>query len=129
MQTFKKNERLCSKKSIDDLFLNGQSFHVYPFKILWIKVSELSDSPARIVISVPKRNFKKAVQRNQAKRLIREAYRKQKSVLYQHLQEKKEEINFALIYTGKELLSYQELEIKIKLIIHRLIKADEKTIG
>ncbi len=129
MQTFRKNERLCGKKSIDELFLNGKIFHVHPFKIIWLTAIENNGSPARVVITVPKRNFKKAVQRNRTKRLIREVYRRQKSVLYQHLTELNTEINFALIYTGKEILKYQELEERIILILDRLIKTHAKTIG
>ena len=129
MQTFRKTERLCSKKSIDELFMNGIAFHVYPFKIIWQTVVEGSESPARIVISIPKRNFKKAVARNRAKRLVREAYRKNKTVFYQHLQAHKTEINFALIYTGNKILSYQELEKKIILILNRLMKEHAKNIS
>jgi len=129
MQTFRNNERLCHKKSIDELFLNGQSFFVYPFKIIWINVKEDVECPARIIMSVPKRNFKKAVQRNHIKRLIREVYRKNKSVLYQYLTERKLQINFALIYTAKVKLSYQELDGKIIQVLDRLIKANEKIIS
>ena len=79
MQTFRKNERLCRKTSIDELFSKGQSFFVYPFKISWIIAQEDEGSPAQVLISVPKRNFKKAVKRNQIKRLIREVYRKERA--------------------------------------------------
>lgn len=129
MQTFRKNERLCGKKSIDELFLNGQNFHVYPFKVIWLIAIEDSNSPARVIISVPKRNFKKAVQRNKTKRLMREVYRKHKSSLYEYLLEKNTKINFALIYTGNKILTYQELEEKIISVLDRLIKAHAKTIG
>ncbi|MBU1013517.1 MAG: ribonuclease P protein component [Bacteroidetes bacterium] len=129
MQTFRKNERLCHKKSIDELFLNGQSFFVYPFKIIWISIKEDVEYPARIIMSVPKRNFKKAVHRNQIRRLLREVYRKNKSVLYQYLTERKLQINLALIYNAKVKLSYQELDGKIIQVLDRLIKANEKTIS
>jgi ribonuclease P protein component len=129
MQTFRKNERLCRKTSIDELFSKGQSFFVYPFKISWIVAPENSESPAQVLISVPKRNFKIAVKRNRIKRLIREVYRKRKIKLYNSLLEKKLEINFAIIYTSKVILSYQEMDEKIIVVIDRLIKAHEETIG
>lgn len=129
MQTFRKNERLCHKKSIDELFLNGQAFFVHPLKIIWIRIKEDVESPARIFISVPKRNFKKAVHRNHIKRLLREVYRKNKSILYLYLTERKLQINFALIYTGKVKLSYQELDGKIIQVLDRLIKENEKIIS
>ncbi len=129
MQTFRKNERLYHKKSIDELFSIGQSFYVYPFKIIWVKSKEKSDRPARILISVPKRNFKKAVDRNRLKRLIKEAYRKRKTDLYQYLLNNKSELNFSIIYTASKKLTYNELEEKISLALNRLIKAHEETIG
>ncbi len=86
-------------------------------------------SPAQVLISVPKRNLKKAVKRNRVKRLIREVYRKRKQKLYDHLIENHLSINFAIIYTSKEILSYHELDEKIIVVIDRLIKANEKTTG
>ena len=89
----------------------------------------MQGNPARILISVPKRNFKKAVVRNRIRRLIKEVYRKHKSGLYQHLLSHNTEINFALIYTAKEVLNYRELEEKIIQLISRLIKEHEKVTG
>jgi ribonuclease P protein component len=129
MQTFRKNERLCGKKSIDELFMNGQTFHAFPFKIIWLSAVENNGNPARVLISVPKRNFKKAVQRNRVKRLIREVYRKHKSILYVYLLKNETEINIAFIYTGNKVLSYKELDEKIIFTLDRLIKAHEKTIS
>lgn len=130
MQTFRKNERLCRKTSIDEIFSKGQSFFVYPFKINWIVATENDGSPAQVLISVPKRKFKKAVKRNRIKRLIREVYRKRKDKLYHNLTENQSGIiHFAIIYTSKKILSYQELDEKIIIVIDRLIKANEKTTG
>ena len=129
MQTFRKNERLCRKTSIDELFSKGQSFFVYPFKISWIIAQEDEGSPAQVLINVPKRNFKKAVKRNQIKRLIREVYRKRKHKLYHSLTENQSGIHFAIIYTAKEVLSYQALDEKIIVVLDRLIKVHEETAG
>src|SRR3569832_293963 len=100
MQTFSKDERLCNQSIIDRLIKKGNSFNSFPFKIIWLELQE-STVPVKIVISVPKRKFKKAVDRNRIKRLIREAYRKNKHKLIERLEDKK--IAMLLIYTSKTI--------------------------
>ncbi len=124
-QTFGKEERLYSKKQISRLFAEGNSFYKYPFKVICLR--ETSDKPElpKILISVSKRNFKKAVERNKIKRLIREAYRKNKKILIDSKLTERNLMLLALIYTGKTILSYAGLERKIILILQRLIEQDE----
>jgi len=119
MQTFTKAERLCSKVLIDKLIEKGNSFQSFPFKIIWLEAQE-SPVPAQIVISVPKRSFKKAVDRNKLKRRTREAYRKNKKILYDHLSNKKVLLMF--IYTAKTILAYKEIEEKLILGLEQLNK-------
>ncbi len=127
MFTFKKQERLCKKAAIEDLFSNGRSFFLYPLKIVWITVEEKRKYPARVLINVSKRNFKRAVDRNYLKRIIREAYRKNKHLLYEELNGKQKNLNLAILYSAKEIISYHELEEKIIEALKRLIKTHEKT--
>ena len=82
MYTFKKEERLCNKKLIDELFHNGSSFLCYPFKVSWLLVDEPAQFPAQVLFSVSKKRYKRAVDRNLIKRRMREAYRLHKQ---QHL--------------------------------------------
>jgi ribonuclease P protein component len=119
MQTFSKSERLCSKVLIDRLFEKGKSFNSFPFRITFLEIAE-SSAPIKIVISVPKRNFKKAVDRNKLKRQIREIYRKEKQKTYELLGEKK--IILMLIYTAKIKIEFKELEDKTKEMMDRLNK-------
>jgi ribonuclease P protein component len=119
MQTFSKSERLCSKVLIDRLFEKGKSFNSFPFRITLLEIAE-SSAPIKIVISVPKRNFKKAVDRNKLKRQIREIYRKEKQKTYELLGEKK--IILMLIYTAKTKIEFKELEDKTKEMMDRLNK-------
>jgi ribonuclease P protein component len=119
MQTFSKNERLCSKILIDRLMANGKPFNHSPFRISWIPIAE-SSAPVKVVISVPKRSFKKAVDRNRLKRQIREAYRKEKKNTYTVLGEKK--ILLILIYTAKTKLEFKEIEQKLIEALKRLNK-------
>jgi ribonuclease P protein component len=127
MQTFKKEERLCKKKTIKILFEEGKKFHVYPFKIIWLDVESDSKYPARILISVSKRFFKKAVDRNKIRRQIREVYRKNKSLFYEYLSRQKKHCVFAILYTDGEFIPFIELEKKIIIILQRLIDEHEKT--
>lgn len=120
MNTFSKSERLSSKVAIDILFETGRSIHSNPFKICWLEIPE-SPSPAQIVISVPKRIFKSAVDRNKIKRQIREAYRKNKTILFENLQTKK--IHLMLIFTSKTMLEYKEMEEKIIVALQCLSKS------
>jgi ribonuclease P protein component len=123
MQTFKKNERLCSKVLIERLIATGNPISVFPFKLMWMPIQE-SNTPAKVVISVPKRNFKKAVDRNKIKRRIREAYRKNKNTLYQQLSNKK--IVLMIVFVSKEKESYKIIEEKTIELIHKLTKAINK---
>jgi ribonuclease P protein component len=126
MPTFKKEERLCAKKTIDFLFKNGKPMFSYPFNVKWHYNDLTTTFPAQVLIVVSKRNFKKAKDRNRIKRIIREAYRLHKHILYQYLNDKNKKIVLTLIYTEKEILNYHFVEDKIILTLQRLIKLQEK---
>jgi len=123
--TFSKDERLHSKVLIEDLFANGKSFFNYPFKVIVTHTLSEKLPGVKVLISVSKRNFKKAVDRNQIKRLIREAYRKNKFLLTESANEKMLIIHIAFIYTAKSILSYQEIERKIILILQTIKNQNE----
>lgn len=109
--TFSKEERLCSKKSIDKLFTGGDSFIAYPLRIVYLCEKESAESTSsQILISVSKKKFKRAVKRNRVKRLIREAYRQQKHMLAKILDEKQLNISIAFLYLKDELPIYQDIE-------------------
>lgn len=127
--SFRKDEILRKKKLIDRLFAEGNSFFIYPFKVLWLPASLETDYPVQILITVTKRNFKHAVDRNRIKRQAREIYRLNKQGLYQQLEQKKAQTAMAMIYTANVHLSSEELEIKIKAIIKRLITEFDKKLN
>ncbi len=128
METFKKEERLYNKKVIEYLFDNGSSFFIHPFKVVWRDYKHHTQYPAGILISASKRSIKKAVIRNRVKRLIREAYRKNKQGFYDYLESRSGHCVFSLIYTAKEVLDYAEIEKKIILILQRLQMEYEKSV-
>lgn len=121
-QTFKKQERLKSKKLIGELFESGKILHHYPFKILF-KPTDNPDFeyPAKIAISVSKKNFKRAVDRNYLKRKIREAYRCNKSELYKYLFNSDQKLYFFVIYTAKQDIEYKEIELAMKSLIKKIM--------
>lgn len=119
MQTFSKNERLCSKILIERLIETGKSFNHSPYRITWLPIAESSAS-IKVVISVPKRSFKKAVDRNRLKRQTREIYRKEKQKVFDVLGDRK--ILVMILYTAKAKIEFKELELKLKEALERLSK-------
>jgi len=114
-----KFERLKSKKEIDALFLHGEAFFVYPFKVCFQPVP-YNPSPLRIVVSAPKKLFKRAHQRNYIKRLIRECYRQQKQELQQLLHQHQQGMNIMIMYNQPEMPDYHQLYPKLQTILQRL---------
>lgn len=121
--TFSKNEKLCSKKDIQQLFQEGNSFLVYPYRILWLKTKNPGTPQCRVLISVSKRNFKHAVTRNLIKRRIREAYRLNKSIVLEHLAENHTSLSLAIVYVGKKVEGFNLFQNKIIVSLKRLIEA------
>ena len=119
--TFPKEEHLCRKKLIEELFSKqGSSFGVYPLRIVWIKSEMPTTAPPQVLISVSKRTFKRAVDRNRLKRLIREAYRLNKYRLTE--QPNGHEVALlGIIFTGKEKSPLTLVEKKLISAFHRLL--------
>jgi ribonuclease P protein component len=113
-QTFNKQERLCSKKQIDLLFNKGKSHFAYPLKFMYIEVDTKLQYPAQALFVVPKRQFKKAHDRNLLKRRMREAYRLNKVNFYGQLTTANKIIICAFIYIGKKQEEYTTIEKAIK---------------
>ncbi len=118
--SFKKEERLCSKKLFDKLFSEGNSFLVYPVKVVYLETEFSGAFPAKAAFAAGKKSFKKAVSRNLIKRRMREAYRLNKLVLYSGAGEKK--IAVVFIYVGKKVEDYQKIEGAIVKSIHMVLR-------
>ena len=117
-----KKYKLCSHKLIEHVYKNGATTKNYPFKLISIPADLTVDVPFQIVFAVPKRNFKKAVERNHIKRLMREAVRKNKGTLLNISTQKNQQLALFLLYTGREIISYSEIEHKIVVLFERLEK-------
>ncbi|MBU2885902.1 ribonuclease P protein component [Gilvimarinus agarilyticus] len=123
-QGFSKQERLSSKKEIDALFTKGASFHLYPFSLKFLPQEKADASVHQILISVSKRRFKKAVDRNHIKRLIREAYRLNKHLI----SDLDPYLSIAYIYTAKEVQSFAFIQKKLIASLNRLLAKFEKEV-
>lgn len=102
--TFGKDKKLKSQKAIDKIFSDGKNFHRFPVRAVYFYEAEL-ESELKIGVSVPKKKFKKAVDRNLLKRRIREAFR-----LNQEKLKFSGKLNIMFIYSGKEIVPYSEIE-------------------
>lgn len=119
--TFKKSERLKSRKIIERIFnREGKSFANFPLRVILLETPLDTEFPAQVTFSVSKRKFKKAVQRNRIKRLMREAYRLNKPKFYESLKAQDKQVAIMFIYLANEELPYKEIEVKMKQSLKRL---------
>ncbi|MGY4384468.1 ribonuclease P protein component [Pedobacter sp. UYP24] len=129
MNTFTKEERLCSKKLLDLLFKNGSSFLLYPFRISYLPIRATHQYPVQVVINVSKKRYKRAVDRNLIKRRIREAYRLQKELqLYTSISVSGTLVLLSIQFVGKQIYDFSFFEKKLALVMKKLvlnISADE----
>ena len=108
--TLSKAERLSWKRYIDLLFLQGQSFIAYPLRVVYLPVEKRLSVPVSILISVPKKKFKRAVKRNLIKRKIRESFRLHKQELTDNLTAADKQLLVAFIYLDNQIASFAEME-------------------
>ena len=109
---FGKKYKLCNEKQIELVFTSKNSVKSYPFVIHYADLQTQIDVPFQITISAPKRNFKKAHERNRIKRILREAIRENKLILETFLMENERKLALFMIYTAKEELSFDVLQKK-----------------
>lgn len=119
--TFKKQERLKSRKAIEQLFTKGKQKNFYPVKVFVERGLETNPFPVQFMVSVPKRKVRSAVKRNRIKRLIREAWRLNKHILYAALNEEKLHINVMLMFTGNEEPQLKDIEKKLPAMFQFII--------
>ncbi len=132
MPTFTRQERLKSRKTIARLFKEGNSFVAYPLRVVWLELeregaiegervrkeeSVEEDFTTQVAISVSKRTFKNAVDRNRLKRRIREAYRLHKHDFYEKLADRT--VALMLTFIAKEDLAFAEIEAGVKKMIRK----------
>ena len=125
--TLGKQERLKSKKLIEKLYAEGDSVKTFPLRLMYVQTAHTSEFPCQVGVSVAKRNYKLAVDRNRLKRLMRETYRLQKQIVYNNLDKP---YVFMISYIGREEIKYEDLYLKMEKLLTLFIdkvkvKADE----
>lgn len=122
-ESFGKDEKLKSKVLITRLFTEGKSMNKYPLKLVYLPVVQVDFDNHKTAVSVPKRNFKKAVDRIYLKRLMREAFRKNKYLVTSNVNRK---YAFMFIYTGREKTSYQRIFSATEELLKRFTERELK---
>ncbi|WP_343635343.1 ribonuclease P protein component [Fluviicola sp.] len=126
MEHFGKAYKLCSRKTIDSLFKEGKQLRAFPLSVYYLEAEIVEKVPFQVVISAPKRQFKRAHDRNYVKRLIKEVLRKEKQPLEDLLNTSGKQLALFIVYTNKEILTYPELEKCMRKLLGKLI-ADLQT--
>lgn len=114
--SYNRNEKLKSKKLIDQLFKNGQSVLVFPLRLVYMPAVFENNVLAKTGVSVSKKHFKKAVDRNRIKRLLREVYRLNKAHYFNSFTTQHA---FMILYIGKEKPSLNQVETSMKLVFEK----------
>ncbi len=105
------------------MFREGRSFSQYPLRLVWLPLPEKTgDYPVQVVVSVPKKRFKHAVDRNRIRRQIKEAYRLNKDRIYRRLEGDTRQYAFMILYTGQEALPYGVIGQAMRQMTGRFLK-------
>jgi len=118
--SFSKAEHLCGEKKITRLHAEGSAFIVYPLRVVYFLPAEKDEFPAKVMVSVPKKRFKRAVKRNRLKRLIREAYRLNKHILLDTLIEKNIQAHISFQYVSNDELAFDYIEKRMQTALNKI---------
>ena len=121
--TFPKERRLCGTTAVGDLFARGEHFTVYPFKVQYIATEGTGN--CRVLVSVTKKSFKRAVKRNYMKRRMREAFREEYPALEEVLVRLGKDLDFACIYLKNETTQTDAVKAKM----HEIVAEFEKRLA
>lgn len=121
-----KYERICKENDIQALFDKGAGVSVYPYRVIFLfRKDESRPVTVRVLVSVSKKRFHHAFKRNRVKRLMREAWRKNKARLYEICQRDNISVDVALVYTATVIHSYEEMMAKTRKAVQEIVKKHE----
>lgn len=118
--SFSKSEHLCGEKRITRLFTQGDAFICYPLRVVFLIEPKSDSETASVLVSAPKKRFKRAVKRNRLKRLMRETYRLNKQLLVEKLDAKQLQIHIAFNYVSDDELDFTTIDRKMKQALQKL---------
>lgn len=122
--TLGKEERICSRKLVEDIFAGGRSrsMAAFPLRMVFMETERGEGDPqAQILVSVPKRMLKRAVERNRVKRQVREAYRHNKGILLDKMAERADrKVCMAFIWLDNRLHPSDEVSLKVENLLRRV---------
>jgi ribonuclease P protein component len=121
-KTFSKKERLCGEIQVTELFQQGAGFMAYPMRVVWKSYPVEGEPFVQVVMSVPKKKLKHAVDRNRVKRLLREAYRLNKQDLADFAVEHHLNVRLAFVWIPNEVLPYEKVSRKLVEALGKLQK-------
>jgi ribonuclease P protein component len=122
--SFPKRERMVSKRLMDALFVGSRSMAAFPLRAIYLyKERARDDEPVQILISVPKKRFKHAVDRNRVKRQIREAYRRHKQLLHETLPAQ-QQLLLAFVWLSDRHLASAEVENRVQSLLRRIVEKE-----
>ena len=117
-----KYERICKENDIKTLFGQGAGVSVYPYRVIYLfRRDESRPVTVRVLMSVSKKRFHHAVKRNRVKRLMREAWRRNKAPLYEICQRDNISVDVALVYTATVIHSYEEMLKKTRKAVNEIV--------
>lgn len=117
--SYSRKEKLKSKKLIEKMFIEGHSVSVFPLRLVYLETVFTDGITIKTGVSVSKRHFKSAVDRNKVKRLMREAYRLNKPKYFNNFST---QCAFMILYIGNEKPTFEQIDIKMKLLLEKVIK-------
>lgn len=110
MYTFHKSERLCNKRAIADLYASPHRMMAFPFSVYWtLNDNRQGREPLQVIVVAPKKKLHHAVDRNRAKRLMRECYRLRKHRLTEALKRENRSMTVGINYIHNEIITYQRM--------------------
>lgn len=117
--TYPKKEKLKSQKLLSSLFSEGNSIGKYPVKLIYLPATLPNAVQVQAGVAVSRKNFKKAVDRNRVKRLLREAYRNNKELIFNNIEGS---YAFLFLYLGKEMPLYEHIEKGMRKVLEEFLK-------
>jgi ribonuclease P protein component len=117
--SYSRAEKLKSKKLFEQMFAEGKSVANFPLRVIYVKTDFKDNVPVKTGVTVSKRNFKSAVKRNRIKRILREAYRLNKSIVFNNSTDK---YALLILYLGKEMPESQAIHQKMEVLLGKFVK-------